>query len=184
MEVTKVSQEGRAISGASAVPGHQEQTTMAPPPPRRLWSHPFIGQSPHPSLKGSEIKEQETRTSSKIVEAVVFSVRRLLAVKQPNYVPVGTLTWIGGHPNPEWGGVLPRGLQGRRLDASKRHRRGLEWGSRVVCCMMIAGLTEVRGGRALSAWSSQLESFYWSRRQRLSETWAMQTLSSGAFEEP
>lgn len=118
------------------------------------------------------------------LEAVVFSVRRLLAVKQPNYVPVGTLTWIGGHPNPEWGGVLPRGLQGRRLDASKRHRRGLEWGSRVVCCMMIAGLTEVRGGRALSAWSSQLESFYWSRRQRLSETWAMQTLSSGAFEDP
>lgn len=42
------------------------------------------------------------------LEAVVFSVRRLLAVKQPNYVPVGTLTWIGGHPNPEWGGALPR----------------------------------------------------------------------------
>lgn len=73
MEVTKVSQEGRAISGASAVPGHQEQTTMAPPPPRRLWSHPFIGQSPHPSLKGSEIKEQETRTSSKIVRRTASS---------------------------------------------------------------------------------------------------------------
>ena len=60
-------QKGRASSGSSAVPGHQEQMTMAPPPPRRLRSHPFIGQFLHPSLKGSEIKEQESSTSSKIV---------------------------------------------------------------------------------------------------------------------
>lgn len=40
---------------------------MAPPSPRRLRSSPFIDQSLHPSLKGAEIKEQESSTSSETV---------------------------------------------------------------------------------------------------------------------
>lgn len=58
-EPTTASQEGRASSYASAVPGHQLQTLMAPPSE----DYSLVCQSLDPALKGSEVKEQERRRS-------------------------------------------------------------------------------------------------------------------------
>ena len=94
---SQVSQEGRAVSGASAVPGHQEQTTTAPPTPQKTMVSPFHWPSLHPSLKGSETKEQETRTSSKRVRRPASSPARWHPAPTPYPARPGSrqaLSWI------------------------------------------------------------------------------------------
>lgn len=77
--------------------GARSRRRRHPPPARRPWSRPFIGQSLHPSLKGSETKEQETRMSSKRVRRPASSLASWHPAPTPYPARPGSrqaLSWI------------------------------------------------------------------------------------------